>query len=80
MLHFDTGMNRLGIDPEQTGWLIHNKQELDGLNITYVMSHLVSSELFQEPINLLQLSRCKEIFKSFTSLPASLANRCDTWR
>ena len=74
LLHFDTGMNRLGLDSEQSNWLIENKQELDALNVGYVMSHLASGELAHDPKNNLQLCRFKKLLRSFASLPASLAN------
>ncbi|HBV78147.1 MAG TPA: alanine racemase, partial [Alphaproteobacteria bacterium] len=33
LLHFDTGMTRLGLDGDQADWLIQNRGALDGLDI-----------------------------------------------
>ena len=78
LLHFDTGMTRLGLDAEQTNWLIQNKQELDAFNLNYIMSHLVSGEVVKAPINSEQLSCFKKLLRCFASVPASLANSAGT--
>ena len=78
LLHFDTGMTRLGLDSEQINWLIQNKQDLDALNVNYIMSHLVSGEVVENPMNFKQLSHFKKLLSYFASLPASLANSAGT--
>lgn len=74
MLHIDTGMNRLGFDSDQIDWLIENKSALDGINCRYVMSHLVSAEIDNDPTNARQLDAFNEIRSCFAGIPASLAN------
>ena len=74
LLHFDTGMTRLGLDHDQTDWLIENPLAYDGLDINYVMSHLVSAEIASDPVNTTQLARFREIRRWFPGIPASLAN------
>lgn len=74
LLHFDTGMTRLGLDADQADWLIQNKAALDGLDIAYVMSHLVSGEVVDDPINRRQLASFNELRSWFPAVPASLAN------
>ena len=78
LLHFDTGMTRLGLDHKQTNWLIKNKQDLDALDVNYIMSHLVSAELAEDPMNFKQLTHFKKLLRCFSSLPASLANSAGT--
>ena len=78
LLHFDTGMTRLGLDAIQTNWLINNRQALEGLELHYVMSHLVSGELVDDPTNARQLARFNEIRHWFSDTPASLANSAGT--
>ena len=78
LLHFDTGMTRLGLDASQTNWLINNRQALEGLELHYVMSHLVSGELVDDPANARQLARFNEIRHWFSDTPASLANSAGT--
>lgn len=74
LLHFDTGMTRLGLENDQVDWLIHNRQSLEGLNIAYVMSHLVSGEIADDPINANQLATFRKFCNYFPNTPASLAN------
>ena len=74
LLHFDTGMNRLGLDAEQADWLIKNREALNGLKLTYVMSHLVSGELIDDPVNARQLHSFNKFHRSFSTIPASIAN------
>ncbi|MDB2390259.1 alanine racemase [Alphaproteobacteria bacterium] len=74
LLHLDTGMTRLGFDPDQTDWLIENKQALNGLDITYIMSHLVSGEIAEDPANASQKMLFDEHRSFFAGMKASLAN------
>ena len=74
LLHLDTGMTRLGFDPDQTDWLIENNQALNGLDITYVMSHLVSAERANDPVNNAQKVLFDEHRSFFAGIKASLAN------
>ena len=74
MLHIDTGMTRLGLDADQTNWLIQNKDALDGLDCRYIMSHLSSAEVTGDPTNTTQLAAFNELRSWFPGMPASLAN------
>ena len=74
LLHLDTGMTRLGFDSDQTDWLIENKQALNGLDITYVMSHLISGERTNDPANKAQKNLFDEHRGFFAGMKASLAN------
>jgi len=74
LIHFDTGMTRLGLDRDQTDWLIENKSALDGIKLRYVMSHLVSAELADDPVNAAQLDAFNDLRHWFAGIPASLAN------
>jgi alanine racemase len=74
ILHVDTGMSRLGLDARELGELARDHARLDGLTIRYVMSHLVSSEVPDDPMN----QRQRESFAAARALlppaPCSLAN------
>ena len=74
MLHIDTGMTRLGLDTDQIDWLIQNKSILDGVDCRYVMSHLVSAEIANDPTNVRQLNAFHDVRRMFAGMPASLAN------
>ena len=78
-LHFDTGMNRLGLDADQADWLIQNREVLNGLKLNYLMSHLVSAELINDPVNVHQLNRFNKFQGSFSNIPASIANSAGTF-
>lgn len=69
LLHVDTGMNRLGLRPQEALSL-----DATGLNLAGILSHFVSSETPDEPLNALQIDRFAAVRRAFPHLPASLAN------
>ncbi len=69
ILHFDTGMSRLGLRPEDT-------PDLSGIRLHFIMSHLTSPEETENPSNLRQLESFRIIRKKFPNTKASLANSC----
>lgn len=71
ILHFDTGMNRLGIPADERARISEN---LDGLEVLFVMSHFASSDETENPFNALQAQRFSEIAKSYPGAKRSLAN------
>jgi len=72
-IHIDTGMNRLGLTvPEALG--IIPRINAGDHGITLVMSHLVSAEQLNNPLNAKQLSAFREIASQFSGVPASLSN------
>jgi alanine racemase len=72
-IHIDTGMNRLGLTVTEAQGIIPRINAGDH-GITLVMSHLVSAEQLNNPVNARQLMAFREIASLFTSVPASLAN------
>ncbi|WP_417318097.1 alanine racemase [Emcibacter sp.] len=73
-LHFDTGINRLGLSPEETIRLLDHKNTLKGVNVTLIMSHLACADDRSSSLNSRQLGSFREICASFPGIPASLAN------
>ena len=72
-LHVDTGMNRLGVSVEDARLL--SQGELEAAGISLVMSHLVSAEVPDDPVNGRQIAafgQARE--RALKVLPASLAN------
>lgn len=69
-LHFDTGMNRLGLSAKL---LEHQRDALQKLQPVLVMSHLACADTPDHPLNRIQLDRFKEISAAFPDTPASLA-------
>lgn len=73
-LQFDTGMSRLGLSPAEFATLRENPDLLTGINITYIMTHLVNAELPDDPLNELQYQHITGIKKHFPFAKLSLAN------
>jgi alanine racemase len=74
VIHVDTGLNRLGFNPEEAQVLINERGRLRGLRLALIMSHLVASEEQQNPVNGEQLSRFRSFVRAMPGAPASLAN------
>jgi alanine racemase len=72
-LHVDTGMNRLGLSRAE-GLALAGGRDLDDFTPALLMSHLVSAEEPDDPINARQLRAFAAIRAAFPGLPASLAN------
>ena len=73
-LHFDTGMSRLGLSPAEADKVLADRSALDGIELVTVMSHLVSSEEPENPINADQLARFAKWRAAFPDVRASFAN------
>ena len=72
-LHLDTGMRRLGFDSLNSlneAMATHGA----GSGADLLMSHFVSSEIPDDPLNGLQIARFEAARAAFLHLPASLAN------
>jgi alanine racemase len=74
LLHFDTGISRLGIPQAEFAALRDDRSLLDGIAVQFLMTHLVSAEIPDDPINQLQLARFAAIRAAFPGVPASIAN------
>jgi alanine racemase len=72
-IHIDTGMNRLGLTLAEAQGIIPRINAGDH-GITLVMSHLVSAEQLNSPLNAKQLTTFREIASLFSGVPASLSN------
>lgn len=69
-LHIDTGMNRLGIGPEE---LPNVMMALKDEALALVMSHLACSSDVKHPMNAIQLKRFTDAATLFPKAPKSLA-------
>ncbi|MDR3535660.1 MAG: alanine racemase [Acetobacteraceae bacterium] len=74
ILHVDTGMARLGLDPDELAKLQHDHSRLAGLDLRYVMTHLVSSEVAGDPLNHAQQARFAAACAGLPAAPRSFAN------
>lgn len=74
ILHLDTGMSRLGLPPAEVASLAADPSRLAGLDLRYVMTHLVASEHPADPLNARQLARFRAACAVLPAAPRSLAN------
>ena len=74
ILHVDTGMSRLGLDPRELAALRQDHARIAGIDLRYVMTHLVASEEPDHELNQHQLRRFAEACAGLPPAPRSLAN------
>lgn len=73
-LHIDTGMNRLGLRPEEAVVLTGAMDRLKHVDIGLVISHLACASEPDHPLNARQLARFVEAAAMFPNARRSLAN------
>ena len=71
-IHVDTGMCRLGLSADEARRAAGD--DLSGIDLVLVMSHLACAEDTDHPLNHLQLERFREAAALFPGVPRSLAN------
>ena len=74
VLCFDTGMNRLGLSPDEAIKLSDKTHYLDGIKIDFVMSHLACADEPENGMNAEQKALFDNIRSNFPPLRASLSN------
>jgi alanine racemase len=74
ILHVDTGMARLGLDARELAVLRQDRARLAGIDLRYIMTHLVSAEAAHDPLNQHQCQRFAEACASLPPAPRSFAN------
>jgi alanine racemase len=73
-LQIDTGMNRLGLRPEEAKVLVGATDRLKRLDLDLVISHLACADEPDHPLNAQQLERFQEVAALFPDARRSLAN------
>ena len=74
ILHIDTGMARLGLMEKEVLALATEPSLLEGIAVRYVMTHLVSAEQPDDPLNERQRQRFAFLAARLPPAPRSLAN------
>jgi alanine racemase len=74
IIHFDTGMNRLGLGRDETRELLAGTGLLHGINVQMVMSHFVAADEACHPLTARQGIIFGAIAKHFPGAVKSLAN------
>ena len=74
ILHIDTGMSRLGLDARGLAALAEDHGRFAGIELRYMLSHLVSSEIAGDAMNEQQLNAFRQACGRLPRAPLSLAN------
>jgi alanine racemase len=74
ILHFDTGMNRLGFSKKETYDLLEQSDKFKKLNVQLIMSHFVNADEKDDPITQKQADDFAVIAQYFPNVQKSLAN------
>ncbi|HEY6256913.1 MAG TPA: alanine racemase [Xanthobacteraceae bacterium] len=72
-LHVDTGMNRLGLSPDEAV-AVASRAQLENHGFTLLMSHLACAETPSHPMNDRQIRMFRELRILFRGISSSLAN------
>jgi alanine racemase len=72
-LHVDTGMNRLGLSPDEAV-AVASRVQLENHGFTLLMSHLACAEMANHPMNDRQIRLFRELRILFRGVSSSLAN------
>lgn len=73
-IHFDTGMNRLGLSADEAERLINDQTALNSLDVQLIMSHFVCADDRKDPLTQVQADRFAAIAAHFPNAQKSLAN------
>lgn len=74
ILQVDTGMARLGLAADDLAQLVATPGGLAGIDLQFLMSHLVSAEDQESPVNRRQLASFRAALAQLPGVRASLAN------
>lgn len=80
ILHFDTGINRLGIPADETARLLDDPALTDGLEIVMVMSHAACADEADHPLTARQWETFTAITRHFPRAQKSFANSSALFR
>ncbi|CAO3428483.1 alanine racemase [Azospirillum doebereinerae] len=74
VVHIDTGMNRLGLGPDELDILANELDRLDGIDVRVWMTHLACADEFESPMSAQQLGRFRTALARLPAAEASFAN------
>ncbi len=78
LLHFDTGINRLGLSVADVAALAQRKELVSGLALDFVMTHLACADEPDHPLNAEQLARFERMRSSWPAARTSIGNSAGT--
>ena len=80
MLHIDTGMNRLGLEPNELTRLAAEPERLDGIDLRLILSHFACADQAGHPMTAQQEANFRAALNCLPKAPASLANSSGIFR
>lgn len=80
ILHFDTGMNRLGFSPREIEILLNDKKRLDRVNVSAIISHFVAADEKGHALTGRQYNDFHAIAAHFPDAQKSLSNSSGAFR
>jgi len=80
ILHFDTGMSRLGLDLSETQAILNDPTLLSGIKLTYIMSHFACADDKDHSMTIEQANKFAQIAEHFPNSLKSLANSSGVFR
>ncbi len=80
ILHIDTGMNRLGLSPDDVQKLKGTPKLYQNLDIEWVMSHFACADDSHHPMTVQQYDLFKKCANNFPKAKRSLGNSSGTFR
>lgn len=75
-LHFDTGMNRLGLPTRDSESIA---EAVSGFTPSLLLTHLACADLVDHPLNEVQRLKLERLSSAFPDVPTSLANSDGVW-
>lgn len=72
-IHIDTGLNRLGLEPDEVRFLAGDADTLAHLDLKLVMSHMACADEPDHAMNRAQLGAFQSLRQALGHIPASLA-------
>ena len=80
IIHFDTGMNRLGLGADETALFLDDPSALNHFKCRAIMSHFACADDHDRAMTSAQAERFKKIAAHFPAIPKSLANSSGLFR
>lgn len=80
IIHFDTGMNRLGLSMDEARTLIGDESKLNPIDVRLIMSHFASADNKDDPLTAKQAKNFNFIAQYFPNIKKSLSNSSGLFR
>lgn len=80
VIHYDTGMNRLGLDDSELRTLMKEPFRLNGLDVEMIMTHMACADDKTSAMTARQYEKFRAFAAEFPNAKKSVANSSAIWR